>query len=66
MVTGGAKVVLIIGILIGATLFGGLVGAGIDFVTGNQGWWGVVGFIGLMSAAMIDATLIERPTRSRR
>jgi len=60
MVSGGSKTVLLTGIVIGAVLLGGLVGAGIDFASGNQGWWGVGAMIGLMSAGVADAALLAK------
>ena len=66
MVSGSSKAVLIVGILVGALLLGGLVGAGLDFVSGNQGWWGVGALIGLMSAAMADTVLLARDGRALR
>jgi len=60
MISGGSKTVLLTGIIIGAVLLGGLVGAGIDFASGNQGWWGIGALIGLMSAGITDATLLAR------
>jgi hypothetical protein len=60
MVSGGSRAVLIAGIVVGAALLGGLVGAGIDFVSGNQGWWGVGALIGLMSGGVVDAALLAR------
>lgn len=57
---------MIVGILIGTTLLGGLIGAGIDFASGNQGWWGVGALIGLVAAIIIDSTLVEGRVPIRR
>ena len=59
MVSDSALAVTLAGILVGGTLFGGIVGAGIDFVTGNQGWWGVCALAGLMIGATVTAVLVE-------
>jgi hypothetical protein len=60
MVSGGSKAVLMTGIVIGAVVLGGVIGAGIDFASGNQGWWGVGALLGLMSAGILDAIILER------
>lgn len=59
MVSDSALAVTLAGILVGSALFGGIVGAGIDFVTGNQGWWGVCALAGLMIGAIVTAVLLE-------
>jgi hypothetical protein len=66
MVAGGSKAVLVVGILIGAAVLGGLIGAGVDFAAGNQGWWGVGGLIGLMAAAIIDSRIVGDSRRPHR
>ncbi|MGI8970548.1 MAG: hypothetical protein ACR2HB_07565 [Dehalococcoidia bacterium] len=50
---------LIAGITIGAALIGGIIGAGIDFATGNAGWWGAGVLAGLMGAALAVSRLVE-------
>jgi hypothetical protein len=59
MVSGGAGTVLLVGVVAGATLAGGIIGAGIDFVTGNQGWWGVCALSGLMIGGIACARIAE-------
>jgi hypothetical protein len=66
MVSGGTRAVLLIGVALGLTIAGGLVGAAIDFVSGNQGWWGVCALAGLMAAGVADATIAERNSRPAR
>ncbi len=59
MISGSARAVLMAGVLIGLTVLGGIIGAGLDFVAGSQGWWMALGLIGLIAGASIDAVLIE-------
>ena len=59
MVSGAARTVLLAGVVLGATIAGAIIGAGIDFVTGNQGWWGVGGLGGLMIGGMVGARIVE-------
>ena len=66
MVSGGTRAVLIVGVVLGLTIAGGLVGATIDFLSGNQGWWGVCALAGLMTAGVVDVTIIERSSRVMR
>ena len=59
MVSGGSGAILLAGIVAGAALVGGIAGAGIDFVTGNQGWWGVCALSGLMIGVIVCTRLAE-------
>jgi hypothetical protein len=59
MIPGQVKAVIILGVLVGATLLGGIIGAGVDYVTGNAGWWGVIGLIGLISGVIATAVIVE-------
>ncbi|HTE85390.1 MAG TPA: hypothetical protein VK821_11710 [Dehalococcoidia bacterium] len=63
MVSAGARAVLLAGVVAGATILGGITGAGIDFVLGTQGWWGVGVLGGLMIAGVIDARIVEGRAR---
>ena len=58
--------VLLVGIVLGSMLVGAIAGVGIDYVAGNQGWWGGGLLVGLMTAGVIDATVVERLTAARR
>lgn len=60
MVSGGVRMVIIVGVLVGAALLGGIIGAGIDFLSGNAGWWGVCGLAGLIAGSIVVAVMIER------
>ena len=59
MVSGGARMVFLAGVVLGAMIAGGILGAGIDFVLGNQGWWGVGGLGGLMIGGVLSARIVE-------
>jgi hypothetical protein len=59
MVTGSVRIVVIVGVLIGAAILGGIIGAGIDFITGDTGWWGVCGLAGLMAGEIAVAVMVE-------
>jgi hypothetical protein len=59
MVSGGARGVLMAGVVLGAAIVGAIIGAGIDFFSGNQGWWGVGLLGGLMIGGITDARLLE-------
>jgi hypothetical protein len=59
MVSGSARAVLLIGIVVGAAIIGGIIGAGVDFITGAQGWWGVGGLGGLMISGIVAARVVE-------
>lgn len=59
MVSGQVKAVIIVGVLIGATLLGAIIGAGIDYASGDAGWWGVVGLIGLISGVIATSVIVE-------
>jgi hypothetical protein len=59
MITGGARAVLLAGVTVGAAILGGIIGVGIDFVMGTQGWWGVGALGGLMVAGVIDTRIVE-------
>jgi ABC-type multidrug transport system permease subunit len=65
MISGSARSAVLAGLLIGLTVLAGAIGAGVDFVAGNQGWWMVLGLVGLMAGASIDAVLIEQRRRPR-
>ena len=66
MLSGQVKAVVILGVLIGATLLGGIIGAGIDYASGNAGWWGVVGLIGLISGVIASSVIVEGTGPSER
>jgi len=51
--------VFLAGVVLGAMIAGGILGAGIDFVLGNQGWWGVGGLGGLMIGGVLSARIVE-------
>jgi len=59
MLSRQVKAVVIVGVLIGATLLGGIIGAGIDYASGDAGWWGVVGLIGLISGVIAAGVIVE-------
>jgi hypothetical protein len=65
MVTGSARAVMLIGLLLGLTLLGGVIGAGVDYAAGNQGWWAVLGLVGLVAGASIDAIAVDGRRRVR-
>ena len=65
MISGGTKAVLIAGILIGAVLLGGIIGAAIDYVVSNSGWWGV-GALGGLFAGMIAVSVVIEGRGPRR
>ncbi len=65
MLTGNARAAVLAGLLVGLTVLGGLIGAGVDLAAGNQGWWAVLGLVGLMAGASIDAVLVEGRRRVR-
>jgi hypothetical protein len=67
MVSGGARGLMIAAVVIGAAIVGAMLGAGIDFFTGNQGWWGVGLLGGLMTGVVVDARILEGvgPPRTR-
>jgi len=48
-----------VGWLYAATGVGGIIGAGIDYASGNAGWWGVAGLIGLISAVIASSAIVE-------
>jgi hypothetical protein len=64
MVSGSAQAVLLVGVVLGATILGGIVGAGADFVLGTQGWWGVGALGGLMLGSIVDTRLVEGNAKS--
>jgi hypothetical protein len=59
MVSGSARTVLLVGIVIGAAIVGGIIGAAADFALGTQGWWGAGILGGLMIASLVVARLVE-------
>lgn len=63
MVSGGARAVLLIGVVLGAAILGAIIGLGVDFAFGTQGWWGVGGLGGLMVAGIIDSRIVEGRSR---
>jgi hypothetical protein len=65
MLTGSTRAVTLAGVPIGLALLGGMIGAGLDFVIGTQGWWGVGVLIGLMAGATVDGILVEGRGRER-
>ncbi len=65
MLTGSAQAVTLAGVVIVLALLGGIIGAGLDFVIGNQGWGGVGVLIGLMAGATADSILVEGRGRAR-
>lgn len=67
MVTGPAKLVVLAGILIGLAVLGAIIGAGIDYATGNAGWWGAIGLAGLMAGMIAVSVVVEGtgPVRRR-
>jgi uncharacterized protein YcfJ len=66
MVSGGTRGVLLAGVIIGTVIVGWIAGAAIDFVTGNQGWWGVGALAGLMVGTLVDTRLVEDRSRAVR
>lgn len=58
-ITGAARGVLLLGVLVGLALLGGIMGAGIDYAAGDAGWWGLGALAGLMAGAIIAAVLVE-------
>lgn len=65
MVAGSGRPLVLAGLVVGLMVLGGLIGAGIDFAGGSQGWWGVLGLFGLMTGASLAAALIEAPRAVR-
>ena len=63
MVSGGARGILLAGVIIGCAIVGAMLGAGLDFFTGNQGWWGVGLLAGLMVGGILDARILESSPR---
>ena len=59
MVSGGARGILLAGVVIGFAIIGAMLGAGIDFFTGNQGWWGLGLLAGLMVGGILNARILE-------
>lgn len=59
MLSTNTRAVLIAGIVIGAALVGGILGSGVDYLSGNAGWWGVGVLAGLLAAAVAVSALVE-------
>ena len=59
MVSGGSRMILIASVLVGTALLGGIVGAGIDYASGNSGWWGAGALAGIIVAALAASAIVE-------